>query len=66
MKELSLRIAVRLMNAKLSLRRQEGQGMIEYGMIIALVAILAIAAYKLLGQKLADFITNRVLPVFNG
>lgn len=64
MKELSLRIAVRLMNAKV-IRRQAGQGMIEYGMIIALVAIIAIAGYKLLGEGLRDFINNKVLPVFS-
>lgn len=31
---------------------ESGQGMVEYGLIIALVAIVAIAALKLLGPKI--------------
>lgn len=58
----ALRVMVRL--STVDLRRQEGQGMIEYGMIIALVAIIAIAGYKLLGEGLRDFIKNKVLTVF--
>ena len=32
---------------------QEGQGMVEYGLIIALVAIVVIAALVILGPKIA-------------
>ncbi len=33
---------------------EEGQGMVEYGLIIALVAIVVIAALVILGPKIAD------------
>lgn len=42
------------------LRREEGQGMVEYGLIIALVAIGAIIALGLLGDGLGDLF-DRVL-----
>jgi pilus assembly protein Flp/PilA len=32
---------------------EEGQGMVEYGLIIALVAIIVIAALVILGPKIA-------------
>ena len=32
---------------------EEGQGMVEYGLIIALVAIVVIAALVILGPKIA-------------
>ena len=34
--------------------REEGQGMVEYGLIIALVAILAIAGLIVLGPKISS------------
>ncbi len=37
---------------------ESGQGMVEYGLIIALVAIVAIAGLTLLGPKLRDMFTN--------
>lgn len=37
---------------------QRGQGMAEYGLIIALVAVLAIAGFKLLGQNLGSKVEN--------
>lgn len=44
---------------------EEGQGMAEYGLILALVAVVAIAALQLLGQgvslnfgKVADKLNN--------
>ena len=40
-------------------RDEEGQGMVEYGLIIALIAIVVIAALVLLGPKIRD-IFNRV------
>ncbi|KRQ86267.1 Flp/Fap pilin component [Caloramator mitchellensis] len=33
-------------------KKQKGQGMVEYGLIIALVAVVAIAGLILLGPKL--------------
>ena len=33
---------------------EEGQGMVEYGLIIALIAIVVIAALALLGPKVRD------------
>ncbi len=33
---------------------EEGQGMVEYGLIIALVAIVVIAALVVLGPKVAN------------
>ena len=38
---------------------EEGQGMVEYGLIIALVAIVVIAALVILGPKIA-LIFNKV------
>jgi pilus assembly protein Flp/PilA len=35
-------------------RSEEGQGMVEYGLIIALVAVVAIAGLILLGPKIRD------------
>ncbi len=38
----------------LTTRDEEGQGMIEYGLIIAFVAIVVIAALSILGPKIAS------------
>ena len=38
--------------------KEEGQGMVEYGLIIALVAIVAIAGLIVLGPKVATMFTN--------
>ena len=35
------------------LKDENGQGMVEYGLIIALIAIVVIAALTLLGPKIA-------------
>ncbi len=37
----------------LTTRDEEGQGMVEYGLIIALVAIVVIAALAILGPRIA-------------
>jgi len=37
---------------------EEGQGMVEYGLIIALVAVVVIAAIALLGNGVNNTFTN--------
>lgn len=37
---------------------ENGQGMVEYGLIIALVAVVAIGGLYLLGPKLRDMFTG--------
>lgn len=39
-------------------KKQKGQGMVEYGLIIALVAVIAIAGLILIGPKLQTMFTN--------
>lgn len=41
-----------------SLRRARGQGLVEYALIIALVAIVVIAALVLLGPQIAAIFTQ--------
>ena len=40
------------------LRREEGQGMVEYSLIIVLVSIAAITALGLLGGKISTVFTE--------
>jgi pilus assembly protein Flp/PilA len=44
--------------AKQVLRNEKGQGMVEYGLILALVAVVAIAGLLLLGPKLNTLFTD--------
>lgn len=37
---------------------KKGQGMVEYGLIISLIAVAAIAALVVLGPKIANLFTN--------
>ncbi|MGI5835238.1 MAG: Flp family type IVb pilin [Chloroflexota bacterium] len=39
---------------QMTVRDEEGQGMVEYGLIIALVAIVVIAALMILGPKIGN------------
>lgn len=39
-------------------RDEEGQSMVEYGLIIALIAVVVIAAITLLGGHIKDLFTN--------
>ena len=42
---------------------ESGQGMVEYGLILALVAVVAIAAFKTLGtstSKKAEYVANKI------
>jgi pilus assembly protein Flp/PilA len=37
-------------------QREEGQGMVEYGLILALVAVVAVAALVLMGPKVKSIL----------
>ncbi|QGU00115.1 Flp pilus assembly protein, pilin Flp [Candidatus Syntrophocurvum alkaliphilum] len=39
-------------------KEEEGQGMVEYGLILALVAIVAIGALELIGDGVLDTFTG--------
>ena len=43
---------------KALLGSKKGQGMVEYGLIIALIAVVVIGALVLLGPKIADLFTS--------
>jgi len=47
-----------LMNLKSYLRDEKGQGMVEYGLILALIAIVVIAAVTGIGQELLSKFTE--------
>ena len=40
------------------LQKEEGQSMVEYGLIIALIAVVVIAALVVLGPKIAGLFSN--------
>jgi pilus assembly protein Flp/PilA len=40
------------------LKKEDGQGMVEYGLIIGLIAVIVVAALVLLGPKIADLFNN--------
>lgn len=40
------------------LKDEDGQGMVEYGLIIGLIAVVVIAALVVLGPKIADLFTG--------
>ena len=40
------------------LKDEDGQGMVEYGLIIGLIAIVVIVALVALGPKIRDIFTN--------
>ena len=40
------------------LRDQDGQGLTEYALILALIALIAIAALTLLGGQVTDFLST--------
>ena len=41
-----------------SLNREEGQGMAEYGLILALVALAVVAAFVFLGEEVSQLISE--------
>jgi Flp pilus assembly pilin Flp len=59
MSDVLLRVQVRLQSAWFALRhRQDGQGLVEYGLIIASIAILLIIAMLFLGGKIDDLFSK--------
>ena len=50
--------SVMLRKLQLIWREKKGQAMVEYGIIIALISIAAIAAILLIGPKLVTLFTN--------
>ena len=40
------------------LHHEEGQGMVEYGLLIGLIALVTIAALIILGESLNNFFIN--------
>ena len=44
--------------ARIQLRREEGQTMTEYGVLLALIAVIVIASLLVLGPKIALVFTN--------
>jgi pilus assembly protein Flp/PilA len=41
-----------------TLKREEGQGMAEYGLILALVALAVVAAFLFLGDEISTLISE--------
>ena len=59
MSDLLLRAQVRVQTTLSSLRqRQEGQGLVEYGLIIASIAILLIVAMLFMAGKIDNLFSN--------
>jgi pilus assembly protein Flp/PilA len=59
MSDMLLHAQVRVQAALYSVRhRQEGQGLVEYGLIIASIAILLIVAMLFLGGKIDNLFSN--------
>jgi pilus assembly protein Flp/PilA len=46
------------------LKDEEGQGMVEYGLILGLISVAAIATVILIGPKVADYFSdaNTAMP----
>ncbi len=44
--------------ARIQLRREEGQTMTEYAVLLALIAVIVIASLLVLGPKIAGVFTN--------
>jgi pilus assembly protein Flp/PilA len=44
--------------SSIQLRREDGQTMTEYGVLLALIAVVVIVALLFLGPKIADVFSN--------
>lgn len=42
--------------AELEVAREEGQTMVEYGLVLVAVAVVALVAYNALGTRLSTFV----------
>ncbi len=51
-------IVIPSLGAEHALRRESGQGMVEYALILALIAIAAVVALGLLGGQVSAFFTQ--------
>ena len=49
-------LAARIQLAKM--RAEEGQALVEYALIVSLIAVVAIAALTLTGHSIRDMLTN--------
>jgi pilus assembly protein Flp/PilA len=50
---------IALLNVYLArLEREEGQGMAEYGLLLALIAVVVIVALNVLGPAISDLMTE--------
>jgi Flp pilus assembly pilin Flp len=59
MSEIAAYVTVRLQNVYANLReREDGQTLVEYGLIIAAIAVLLIVALLFLKDKIADLFSS--------
>ncbi len=54
------RIFIQIVTTIQSLKSEEGQGMVEYGLILALIAVACVAAFTALGGKIASTVNGLV------
>jgi pilus assembly protein Flp/PilA len=47
-----------LVSVQTFIRRSEGQAMTEYALIIAVIAVIVISAFIMLGDKISNTISN--------
>jgi pilus assembly protein Flp/PilA len=52
------RLALAFADLKSSVKREEGQALIEYALIVSLIAIVAIAALKLTGNNISGILNT--------
>jgi len=45
-------------NFKKLVREEEGQGLVEYALIVALIAVVAITAVRMMGNSITNLFTN--------
>jgi Flp pilus assembly pilin Flp len=51
-------LALRALELRRSLSRQQGQALIEYALIVSLVALMAIASLKLAGTNISSILNK--------
>ena len=44
--------------AELEIAREEGQTMVEYGLVLVAVALVALVAYEALGARVSTFVSS--------